>query len=966
LSVIAIALAVVLAGGILPGFAAAEDEHGNPVPLDVAKQVAVNHLNSFNSMLANRVLAKTSEAAGGSEAATEASMTEIFTETVGEKNIYYVINLAPEGWVIVSADYVAYPIIAYSDEGSYSEENHPPAFDAWMENVKAEISSAIENDLSPLEEARDAWDRLNAPAAGFLAKAPAAVSAASSVSPLLTTTWGQGGKEHFGSILSTPWYPKYDYYCPREEKGSVLKRFRVSPTGCVATAAGQVMRYWQWPEHGEGWHSWDPPYVPTETDGEGCAGYGACGVNFASAHYHWSEMPNEITSTLFGDIDDNEKEIARVLRQIGVALDMDYTPSGSAAYLSDVASALPRYFRYQWSAYYGSRIWMSSSQWVDLLKAELSAGRPLVYGGTGPAGGGHAFVCDGYNASDQFHFNWGWDGDYNGYYSLNDLTPGSDDYTSGQAAVFDLKPDYPPQAHNDAYDVNEDNTLNAGAPGLLGNDSDHWGQQIWAYKDTDPTYGTLNLNSNGSFTYTPNANFHGTDSFTYHAGDGRYNSNVATVTITVYSVDDPPILNHVGDRSVDEGQTLTFDVTASDVDSPASTLTLSAANLPEGAAFIDNGCGSGAFSWTPTEAQGPGSYNTTFTATGDGEPALSDSETITITVNEVNQAPELDPVGDQSIDEGQTLTFNVTASDADIPANTLTFSSPDLPDGATLDPVSGEFRWRPDYNAYDNSRLGDGAYSMNVTVSDDGCPSLNDTALVAIDVENEPYGATQNVTASEGGTAANDAGTAEVEIPAGAIDEDTEINIEPHSRYVLQDVYGEIIGLQYNFSPSGMTFNEPVTIRLYYDPAVVLEPWLLDIYYYNETMALWEPMHATLHLANHCLYIPVDHFSTFATVGIPAPVDIDAYIQSLADDAFNKNAKQRRNALGNKLTVLFDLDDNGASMKKGDIKSAINKLLNDIRPKMDGEGDDWIVDSTAQQELCAMIDTLVNHLRAKL
>ena len=446
-SVIPIVVAILLAGILPTVFAAADDGEGNPVSLDVAKQVAVNHLNSLDSMLANTVLASTSEAPSGTEAATEASITEIFTETVGDKNIYYVINLAPEGWVIVSADYVAYPIIAYSDEGSYSEEDHPPAFDEWMENVKEEIYDAITNELTPLEETVEAWS----------ATASGAPLSASSVAPLMTTTWSQGGKSSF--LL--PWFETYDYYCPWEKS---VGHYRVSPTGCVATALGQIMRYHEWPPTGRGSHTWDPPHTPGQPDGSDCSGYGACTVNFAARNYQWSDMPVEVKSNAVGQIDDNEKKVARVLRDIGVALEMNYTPSGSGAcvwqkwttpgYCSTgcdtttysrhgALKTLRYYYRYH-ATYTARKACYSSSDWVNLLKGELNAERPILYAGENS--GGHAFVCDGYDASGKFHFNWGWDGSHNGYFSLHDLTPGSHNYSSGQEVVYGIRPDTPPVA----------------------------------------------------------------------------------------------------------------------------------------------------------------------------------------------------------------------------------------------------------------------------------------------------------------------------------------------------------------------------------------------------------------------------------------------------------------------------------------------------------------------------------------
>ena len=115
-----------------------------------------------------------------------------------------------------------------------------------------------------------------------------------------------------------------------------------------------------------------------------------------------------------------------------------------------------------------------------------------------------------------------------------------------------------------------------------------------------------------------------------------------------------PVLDPVGDQSVDEQTLLTFTATATDADLPANTLTFSLSGEPAGAAIDPV---AGVFTWTPTEAQGPGFYTFDVVVTDDGSPNLSDSETITVTVNEVNVAPVLEPVGDQTVDEQTLLTF---------------------------------------------------------------------------------------------------------------------------------------------------------------------------------------------------------------------------------------------------------------------------------------------------------------------
>ena len=140
------------------------------------------------------------------------------------------------------------------------------------------------------------------------------------------------------------------------------------------------------------------------------------------------------------------------------------------------------------------------------------------------------------------------------------------------------------------------------------------------------------------------------------------------------------------------------------------------------------------FSWTPTEAPGPGTFDVTVRVTDDGSPALTDTETITITVNEVNEAPVLAAIGDRVVNEGNELSFTATATDPDVPANGLTFSlDAGAPAGATIDPASGLFTWTP------NEAQGPGTFDVTVRVTDDGTPALEDfeTIMVTVNVVNE-------------------------------------------------------------------------------------------------------------------------------------------------------------------------------------------------------------------------------------
>jgi uncharacterized protein (UPF0179 family) len=197
------------------------------------------------------------------------------------------------------------------------------------------------------------------------------------------------------------------------------------------------------------------------------------------------------------------------------------------------------------------------------------------------------------------------------------------------------------------------------------------------------------ITSGGAFTWTP----------TESQGPNVYNINITVsdgvaidyeiITVTVTEGNQPPVLNLIGNKIVNELATLSFTATASDPDMPPQTLTFSLGpGAPSGASIT----GAGAFTWTPTEAQGPNVYSINITVS-DG--IAIDYEVIAVTVNEVNQPPVLNFIGSKTVSEGTLLQFTVTASDPDIPAQTLTFSASNLPPGATFNPSTHVFSWTP-------------------------------------------------------------------------------------------------------------------------------------------------------------------------------------------------------------------------------------------------------------------------------
>ena len=221
----------------------------------------------------------------------------------------------------------------------------------------------------------------------------------------------------------------------------------------------------------------------------------------------------------------------------------------------------------------------------------------------------------------------------------------------------------------------------------------------------------------GKFSWTPTAAQVGVWNITVRVTDQGGAQDFETIKVTVLSAgNNAPVLSAIGSKTVKEGTALTFTATASEVD-PGQTDTFSLdAGAPAGASITTGG----AFSWTPTEAQGPGSYPITVRVTDNGSPASNDFETITVTVSEVNTPPALATISDQTITEGNTLTVTASATDSDIPANSVTYSlDPGAPAGMTINSSSGVITWTPGESA------GPDTVPVTVRATDNGSPILS-------------------------------------------------------------------------------------------------------------------------------------------------------------------------------------------------------------------------------------------------
>jgi hypothetical protein len=253
--------------------------------------------------------------------------------------------------------------------------------------------------------------------------------------------------------------------------------------------------------------------------------------------------------------------------------------------------------------------------------------------------------------------------------------------------------------------------------------------------------------STGVFTWTPTeAQGPGTFNFTVRVGDGTLTHD-RSVSVTVNEVSMAPVLATIPPQTVEEGNLLTFTASATDTDLPANNLTYSLIGAPAGT-YINGS--TGVFIWTPTAAQSPGSFSFTVRVS-DG--TLTHDQAVSVTVNEVNTAPVLAAITPQTVNESTLLTFTASATDADLPANTLTYSLIGAPAGASITPSTGVFTWTPAESQGPATfnftvRVSDGNLThdqpVTVSVTDDGGADHLATWIVAGQSNAEGYGITES------------------------------------------------------------------------------------------------------------------------------------------------------------------------------------------------------------------------------
>ena len=301
--------------------------------------------------------------------------------TASPSDAYYVFNNDAGGFVIIAGDDAVTPVLGYTSTGSFDAENLPDGLKDLLKSYERQIAALGDN---------------------YVANQTAVRTGFAGEKLLNTAKWNQ--------------YAPFNKYTP----GNYV-------TGCVATAGAIVMKHHGYPAKGTGSHSYT-------LNGK------TLSANFEH-DYDWASMPVKYDGTNDAAFDG----VARLMADLGVAVEMQYAQSGSAAYIGNLITALQTYFGYSKLSYLASIDDMEAEAWKEKLRGEIDANRPILYSASDASVGGHAFVIDGYRG-ESFSVNWGWGGYCDGCYQIGALNPQSegrptgDKYNIGQTAVIGLQP----------------------------------------------------------------------------------------------------------------------------------------------------------------------------------------------------------------------------------------------------------------------------------------------------------------------------------------------------------------------------------------------------------------------------------------------------------------------------------------------------------------------------------------------
>ena len=301
--------------------------------------------------------------------------------TASRSDAYYVFNNDAGGFVIIAGDDAVTPVLGYTSTGSFDAENLPDGLKDLLKSYERQIAALGDN---------------------YVANRTATRAAFTGEKLLKTAEWNQ--------------YAPFNKYTPNNYV-----------TGCVATAGAIVMKHHGYPAKGTGSHSytWNGKTLTANFEHD----------------YDWASMPAKYDGTNDAAFDG----VARLMADLGVAVEMQYAKNGSGAYIGDMISALQKYFGYSKLTHLAYIYDMEAEAWNAKLRGEIDANRPILYSASDASAGGHSFIIDGYK-DESFSVNWGWGGYCNGFYQIGALNPESegrptgDKYNMGQTAVIGLQP----------------------------------------------------------------------------------------------------------------------------------------------------------------------------------------------------------------------------------------------------------------------------------------------------------------------------------------------------------------------------------------------------------------------------------------------------------------------------------------------------------------------------------------------
>ena len=302
--------------------------------------------------------------------------------TASPSDAYYVFNNDAGGFVIIAGDDAVTPVLGYTSTGSFDAENLPDGLKDLLKSYERQIAALGDS---------------------YQANQTATRAAFTGEKLLNTAKWNQ--------------MAPFNKYTPNNYV-----------TGCVATAGAIVMKYHGSPAKGTGSHSytWNGKTLTANFEHD----------------YVWANMPAEYDGTNDAAFDG----VARLMADLGVAVEMKYNKSGSGAYIGDLVTALQKYYGYSKLSHLMAIEDVGAEAWNGRLRDEIDANRPVLYAASDPnTGGGHAFVIDGYK-DESFSVNWGWGGYCDGFYKIGALNPQSEGkptgekYNVGQSAVFGMQP----------------------------------------------------------------------------------------------------------------------------------------------------------------------------------------------------------------------------------------------------------------------------------------------------------------------------------------------------------------------------------------------------------------------------------------------------------------------------------------------------------------------------------------------